>query len=223
MTKRQKKFLIGAAVLLPVLLIIGLSVGPIMSQVEKPNYVLIRKTDNVEIRTYPPLLVAQVEVQGERKPSIEEGFRVLADYIFGNNVAEQEIAMTAPVQQELERNSQKISMTAPVMQQGDERTQTWLVRFMMPSKYTIKTIPQPVSERVELRELSGSTVAAIRFSGLNSDENIRKHEDELYRVLGEQGIEAISKATYAFYNPPFTLPLLRRNEVMVEIRKPADS
>ena len=84
-------------------------VGPIMSNVETPKYEGTVLKDNIELRTYAPMIIASVEIKGNRKDAIGEGFRVLADYIFGNNVLDQSISMTAPVQQQ---SGKKIAMTA---------------------------------------------------------------------------------------------------------------
>ena len=90
-------------------------VGPIMGNVEQPNYdVLSSPADNIEIRRYGPMIIAEVEVRGERKEAISDGFRLLADYIFGNNSVQGKVAMTAPVQQQ---TNEKIAMRAPVQQQ----------------------------------------------------------------------------------------------------------
>ncbi len=214
---QQKQFIWGLAVLLPLLLIIGLSIGPIMSQVEQPSYQVVQEFDDIQIRHYPPLLTAQVNMQGERSQAIGDAFRVLANYIFGSNVVEQQIAMTAPVQQTLADNSVKIAMTAPVLQQANTQSNQWQVSFVMPTQYTLQNIPKPIDARVQLIEVPARTVAAIRFSGVNSDDNLKTHEAQLLEFLRQRNIEPVSTPTYAFYNPPFTLPLLRRNEVLVEV------
>lgn len=96
-----------------ILILIALS-GTIMSQVSEPKYTVISSEANMEIREYAPILVAQVTVTGEREPAISAGFRLLADYIFGNNEGSQKIKMTAPV---VQQEGEKIAMTAPVIQQ----------------------------------------------------------------------------------------------------------
>lgn len=187
--------------------------GPVMSIVEHPNYEVTASEQSVEIRRYDPLIIAEVKVDGERQEAIEQGFRLLADYIFGNNLVQQDIAMTAPVQQQA--NTQ-IAMTAPVQQQG--QGDSWKISFVMPSEYTMKTLPKPNNERVKLIEQPNKTYAAIRFSGTNSTENIAEHEKELMQYLEANKLQTVGLPKYAFYNPPWTLPFLRRNEVMVEIR-----
>lgn len=193
----------------------AIAAGPIMSDVETPSYEIVKSRDAIEIRQYEPMIVAEVQVNGKREDAIGNGFRLLSDYIFGNNIANQDIAMTAPVQQQ---ESTKIAMTAPVHQQstGDD----WQVSFVMPSEYTMDTLPKPVNERVALKEIPAKTFAAITFSGTNSDENVQKHENILLEYIEANDLSVISTPKYAFYNPPWTLPLMRRNEVMIEIAKP---
>src|SRR5271165_2305020 len=123
--------------------------GPIVSNVEQPKYKLIQTYGNIEVREYAPMIVAEVELHGQREEAIKAGFRIIADYIFGNNSSGQKVAMAAPVTQQ---ESEKIAMTAPVMQQRNERT--WHVCFVMPASYTMETLPKPTNPAVKLKELS---------------------------------------------------------------------
>ena len=190
--------------------------GPIVSNVEHPKYTLVERSGNIEIRDYAPMIVAETEVTGDRREAIGKGFRLIADYIFGNNTASKKVAMTAPVTQQ---GSEKIAMTAPVTQQGDGKS--WLVRFIMPSKYTMETLPKPNNAAVKLKEVPGKRFAVIRFSGMGGKESLDRHTKELEEFLSAKNLTPLSPPTYAFYNPPWTLPFLRRNEVLVEI--PASS
>ena len=186
--------------------------GPIVSNVDQPKYIVVASDKNIEVRDYPPMIVAEVEVAGERGKAIREGFRTIADYIFGNNLSAQKVAMTAPVTQQA---SEKIAMTAPVTQQGDGKA--WRVRFVMPANYTIDTLPKPRNPAVKLKEIEGKRFAVIRFSGMAGEASLERHMDELKRYLGARNFTSLAAATYAFYNPPWTLPFLRRNEIMIEI------
>ena len=141
--------------------------GPIVSNVEHPKYTLVERSGNIEIRDYAPMIVAETEVTGDRREAIGKGFRLIADYIFGNNTASKKVAMTAPVTQQ---GSEKIAMTAPVTQQGDGKS--WRVRFIMPSKYTMETLPKPNNAAVKLKEVPGKRFAAIRFSGMGGKESL---------------------------------------------------
>lgn len=189
-------------------------IGPIMSNVEQPNYELISSESNIDIRQYAPIIIAETEVQGERKEAIGKGFRLLADYIFGNNTVKQEIAMTAPVQQQ---NNEKIAMTAPVQQQSQDGA--WKVSFVMPAEYSIDTLPKPNNEKVTLKKVLEKRYVVIQFSGLNSNENIAQHEKMLMHYIEKNNLKIAGPPKYAFYNPPWTLPFMKRNEIMVELEE----
>lgn len=191
-----------------------ISWGPIMSRVEHPKYQVHSSEGKIEIRKYNSMIVAEVTVQGERKEAISQGFRFLADYIFGNNIKNSSISMTAPVTQQ---QNQKIAMTAPVSQLAAD--DGWTINFVMPAEYSIDTLPKPNNKKVILKEIPSKDFAVIQFSGINSNKNIASHEHKLKSYLLEKGINVLSDPVYAFYNPPWTLPLLRRNEVLIEIDK----
>ena len=210
------------------LLLGGILIGPVMSDVEIPNYEVIQTNGNIEIRQYQPMIIAEVEVTGKREDASSDGFRLLADYIFGNNTIQQDIAMTAPVQQQKnqkiamtapvqqQKQSQKIAMTAPVQQQSDNG-EVWSVSFVMPSEFTIDYLPEPNNEQVMLKEIPAKQFVAIRFPGTSSESNVGKHEEQLMDYVEQNDIDVIGSPKYAFYNPPWTIPPLRRNEVMIEI------
>jgi len=186
--------------------------GPIVSNVEQPKYQIAESSGNIEIRNYPPMIVAEAEVTGDRSDAIGKGFRTIADYIFGNNTTAQKVPMTAPVTQQ---GSEKIAMTAPVTQQGDGNT--WRVRFIMPSSYTMDKLPKPNNPAVKLKEVGAKRYAVIRFSGMAGEDSLKRRTKELDAFISAKNLTPQSVPTYAFYNPPWTLPFLRRNEVMVEI------
>jgi len=186
--------------------------GPIMSNVEQAKYAVVESHGAVEIRDYAPMIVAEVSVFGDRETAIGDGFRLIADYIFGNNIASEKVAMTAPV---IQAPGEKIAMTAPVTQHGGDGT--WLVRFVMPSAYTMQTLPKPGNEAVTLREVAGKRFAVIRFSGRAKTGSIEEQTGKLEAFIRDKNLRPLSEPTYAFFNPPWTLPFLRRNEVMIEI------
>ena len=172
--------------------------GPIMSNVETPKYNVSYSSGNIEHRNYEPMIIAAVEVTGERKESIGNGFRLIADYIFGNNSIDQNIKMTAPVQQQ---------------QSGA----SWTISFVMPSEYTLSTIPKPNREEIKLTLIASKEFIVIRFSGTNSDELITKYQTKLLSYIAKNKIKIVGEPKYAFYNPPWTLPFMRRNEIMFEV------
>jgi hypothetical protein len=209
MKRKHMWWLIAALVVV----LIGVTLwGPIVSNVEQPKYKTVESSGNIEIRDYAPMIVAEAEVSGDRRDAIGKGFRVIADYIFGKNTTAQKVPMTAPVTQQ---GSEKIAMTAPVTQQGDGNT--WRVRFIMPSSYTMETLPKPNNPAVELKQIGAKRYAVIRFSGMAGEDSLKRYTEELNAFIGAKKLTPLSAPTYAFFNPPWTLPFLRRNEVMVEI------
>ena len=207
--KKKHIFLIALAIILSA----GILAGPIMSNVEQAPYTVVKSDGDIEIRDYPSMIVAETQLSGERKEVIRQGFRIIADYIFGNNIGSGKVSMTAPVMQE---QSQRIAMTAPVTQQGDANS--WTVRFVMPSQYTLDSLPKPNNPAVKLVEVTGKRFTVIRFSGFASADALKQKEEELKTYLDQNHLVAAGHPTYAFFNPPWTLPFLRRNEVMVEIQ-----
>lgn len=205
------------AVLVGIIILAALA-GNIMSNVEQPDYKVVTSEKNIEIRDYPPMTLAEVEVSGERKQAISEGFRILADYIFGNNTSNKKMEMTAPVTHQL---SEKMAMTAPVLQ--ELHMDKWKVRFVMPKKYTFETLPKPNSKDVILIPLPARRFAVIRFSGLADNESIKLHTDELEAYIVAEKLNPIGGTVLAFYNPPWTIPFLRRNEVMIQVDSRIDS
>ena len=200
--------------IIALILVVGVLAGPVMSNVEKRKYKVIQSEQNIEIRQYKPMIIAEVAVDGKREDAIRDGFRLIADYIFGNNTVEQNISMTAPVQQ---KENQKIAMTAPVQQQSMDKS--WRMSFVMPSKYRLDSLPVPNNNRVRLKEILTKKFVVIKFSGSNSNENVIGHENQLMNFIEANHINIIGSPKYAFYNAPWTLPFLRRNEVMTEINQ----
>jgi DNA gyrase inhibitor GyrI len=208
----MKKWIIW--LLIGIVILAAVLWGPLMSNVEQAKYNVIETHGSIEIREYAPMIVAEVSVSGDREKAISAGFRLIADYIFGNNISSQKVAMTAPV---IQQPTEKIAMTAPVTQQGSK--EDWVVRFVMPSSYTMQSLPKPNNPEVNLKEITGKQFAVIRFSGLAKLKSLQKHTKELKAFIQAQNLQAVSEATYAFFNPPWTLPFLRRNEVMIEINR----
>lgn len=177
---------------------------------------MLTRQDGVELREYAPLIRAETVVTGPYKESLNDGFRILANYIFGANTGGAKIAMTAPVGAEAAGSGEKIAMTAPV---GAEATEAgWRVSFVMPAEYTLDTLPRPLDARVSLRELPSHRVAALRFRGWAGEAAVNERKAELASALREQGLEPQGEPLVAQYNPPWTLPFLRRNEILVAVR-----
>lgn len=183
--------------------------------VEEPLWTLVYQDGPFQIRDYGPAVVAETEVRGERGAAINEGFRRLAGYIFGGNEPRREIAMTAPVTQH--SGGEQIAMTAPVVQAAAGNG--WVVTFYMPPGAALADMPRPLDASVVLREQSPRRVAVLRFSGLASESHLARRSDELRQRIAARGEVAAGPVTYAFYNPPWTLPWMRRNEIMLEIAR----
>ena len=155
-------------------------------------------------------------MKGAYKEAQSEAFSILAGYIFGKNETKQKISMTAPVTQEAPPTSEKISMTAPVMQEssGD----SWVMSFMMPSKYTIANLPIPIDKRVTFEKITPKLVAVIRYSwGRGTDRNKKKADELLLWLKSQPGYQPVLTPKSAGYDPPWTLPFLRRNEMLVDL------
>ncbi|MGU3650576.1 SOUL family heme-binding protein [Mycolicibacterium sp. A43C] len=182
--------------------------------VEEPHYISRALTGNVEIRRYGRRIAAQTTVTGDRERALNAGFRKLAAYIFGGNQRRAEIAMTAPVSQQ--GSSQEIAMTAPVSQQGNAE-EGWTIRFFMPSEWTLETLPEPDDSDVDLVSVPPETVAVIRFTGDRSPAAVAQQTADLLDTLASNGIEPAGEPVAWFYDPPWTLPFRRRNEVVVPI------
>jgi len=187
--------------------------------VEKPAYKVMQDDGKLEIRLYDPTVVAEVEAEGERFDAVNKSFSPLADYIFGANTKGQKIAMTSPVSQQAE--SEKIAMTSPVTQQptGDGK---WTVQFTMPSKYKLADLPEPKNPAVKLREVPSRTFAAYRFSGGIEKTDFNKRLEKLRDYIKEKQLQSIGEPTFAYYDPPWTLPFLRRNEILIEVAPEPD-
>ena len=169
--------------------------------IEEPVYQVEKawEAEQIEIRAYAPRIMA---VTGMNEDS-DSGCRVLAGYIFGGNAEEQKIAMTAPVQQTMA---------------GEKE-----MAFMMPAEYALKDLPQPEDQRVSFREAPAYTAAVIQFSGWASAEKADENWQQLQRFLIAEGIDITGEPTLNQYNPPWTLPFMRRNEIIVPVAFPLNA
>jgi hypothetical protein len=211
------KVLARAGKRLCAVIMLGLGALPIVDRaqaIEEPKYTVVIKEDQFEIREYASYLVAETIVEGEFSEVGNEGFRRLFKFISGENRLKQPIAMTAPVGQEA---SAKIEMTAPVQQQ--QEAGRWRVSFVMPSEYTLETIPQPMDERISIRQAPGGLVAAVRYSGTWSRKRYEEKRVLLEEFIRKQGLEKVGEPVFARYNPPFTPWFLRRNEILAPVKQ----
>jgi hypothetical protein len=217
MTHAILKLLRTTPMAIGVLLMLG---GANAMAIEEPKYDVVQTFAEFELRRYAPYLVAETEVTGDFDEVGNTAFRILADYIFGNNKAQEKMEMTAPVNQRAESGtSEKMEMTAPVTQRPADGTQaeTFILSFVMPSRYSLETLPEPLDPRVRLRVEPAKLMAVRRYSGRWTQSNYRKNEILLLGAVEKADLRPVTTPVYARYNSPFSLWFLRRNEVLVEV------
>jgi hypothetical protein len=201
--------------------------------VEEPKFEVQVQDTKFEVRRYASVIVAETLVDGDMDAASGKGFRTIADFIFGNNKvpmseASGKIAMTAPVTMEPQDQSSKIAMTAPVSVQAASDgvslvgAKRWRVQFVMPSQYTMASLPKPNNGAVTVREVPAKTVSVAKYSGFNTESRIQDETRSLVDWLQAHKLVANGPAQLARYDPPWTLPMWRRNEIHIEV-KPAES
>lgn len=181
---------------------------------EGPAYDVLHSEGNVEIRSYSHLLLASITINGSFEEARKEAFVSLANYIFGKNKDKKHLKMTTPVLQE--PNSDLLAMTSPMIH---EPTGTgWTISFVLPVAYNLASAPTPKDRRIHLFNQPARVVACLGYSGVNSQEKIKKYSAELMRWLGKHHLyDPIGTVQSAEYDGPSTIPFLRKNEVMIEV------
>jgi len=180
---------------------------------EKAKYSVLEKQGRFELRQYESSIVAETVAEADFAEAGNIAFGRLYKYISGENRTKESIPMTAPVGQEV--RSERIAMTAPV---GQERSgDKWVVSFLMPSKYTMKTLPEPVNPAVTMREIPARKMAAVRYSGTWSRKRYEERRARLEKFVSGKGWKIQGEPVFARYDPPFQLPFLRRNEVLIPV------
>ena len=208
---------VGNSFFKSLLVFIALTFTGAVMATEEPKYAVLEKEPPFEIRSYAPMIVAEVQVEGDLDEASSQGFRLIAAYIFGQNQVSEKIAMTAPVTVEDQSvKSAKIAMTAPV---GIEsKAGKWTVSFVMPAEYTMESIPKPMSPQVQLRQIPAVKRAVISFSGFYNSQKVAEKTLELEQWMKSRSLQSAGTPNFARYNPPWTLPFMRRNEVMITLR-----
>ena len=196
------------------LLLLLLTVMPLSSHaIEEPDYQVVRKLDNIELRLYAPYTVAEVVLDTTAEDAGNQAFPILAGYIFGKNKGEKKFAMTAPVTQTAA--PLRMDMTAPVTQvavAGGIR-----VQFVLPKGVTVATAPEPLDPRVQLRLVPAANWAVLRYSGTWSQANYLEHLEALKAGLQAAGVTTHGEPVLARYNAPFTPWFMRRNEIWLAL------
>jgi hypothetical protein len=168
------------------------------AKTEEQTYKVVHAYKEFEIRLYPSAKLATVYLSAKSYKELSwQGFRKLADYIFGDNSTHSKISMTAPVHMNISQSGSSMS-------------------FVMPSAYNSETLPEPDNKDVKIEKTSDEYVAAIWFRGYASDKDIMKYSEKLKELLISNGISYFGNFRYLGYDPPFK-PFGRRNEIIVSV------
>jgi hypothetical protein len=182
--------------------------------IEEPDYAVVRKLGDIEVRFYASYVVAQMLVAGPEDQAITQGFPILADYIFGKNKGEKTPARAVPVTQAAA--STRLEMTAPVTQTA--AAGGYVVQFVLPKRFTLESAPEPIDALVQLRTVPQGKIAAIVFSGFWSEMNYTEHLNKLTAALRSADLVWTGEPLYARYNAPMTPWFMRRNEIWLTLR-----
>ncbi len=205
-------------VLLCLMFVIGLQSA---MAIEEPSYKTLVQEGNLQVRLYEPRLSAVTRLSGDMDQASNQGFRRIADFIFRSN--------TPPKTSNsgTDASAEKIAMTAPVIVQPEtvepthssyKNTQSWAVEFVMPKQYTVESLPRPINPQVQITEVPAKTYAVLTYTGLNTQSKVQEQIDSLQAWIQSKGWSALGPAQLARYDPPWTLPFWRRNEIWIEIK-----
>ena len=178
-----------------------LAIGLVMA-IEKPEYKVLEKYGKIEIRKYNSMVIAVTQVQKPYKSALNTGFRRIANYIFGGNSKEMNIAMTAPV----------------VSTQINSELETHEVFFVLPREHKFNELPQPTTKNVQIKERELSKVAAIKFGGWATQIRVNKYQNQLKNKLSNLGFDTSGNFMVAQYNSPWAIPPFRKNEILIQIK-----
>ncbi len=197
-------------------LLVALTLNGAAMAIEEPKYSVLEKSSPFELRSYAPMILAEIQVDGDLDQASSQGFRQIAAYIFGQNQVSEKIAMTSPVAvEEQSTKGEKIAMTTPV--NIESKAGQWIVSFVMPSEYSMETLPKPLNSKVQLRQIPAVKRAVITFSGFYDSQKVAEKTLELERWMQTKSLQATGVPKFARYNPPWTLPFMRCNEVMIDV------
>jgi hypothetical protein len=200
--------------------LVAMLAAGVASAYEEPAYVVIEERQGYELRRYAPYLVAETTVEADFDSAGGAAFRRLFGYISGDNRGARSIATTVPVGSA--PRSEKIAMTIPVVATtpavAADQPALYTYAFVMPSSYTLETLPEPTDARITLREIPARAVAALRYSGRSNRDTYLESRARLLEALQRDGVTLAGEPLLAVYNGPFTPGFMRRNEVLVDVR-----
>lgn len=186
------------------------------TRVEAAHYRVLEEREGYELRAYDAQTVAQILLDGDIKTAVFRGFEPLSNYFFWNNERK-------PTPDNSEGGRERMQMTTPIIVQGDEpevvNVQGHWMWFYLPQKYTPETAPTPKDERVKVEQKPAFEAAVIKFNGWGEMGAMREHEDLLRALLKRDGIAVAGLPLYARYDPPWTVPIFRRNEVILPVQR----
>jgi hypothetical protein len=184
--------------------------------IETPKFNIVQKDGKFEIREYQEYINASVEIESDYKSALNEGFRILADYIFGNNRAKSRIDMTAPVTEKAGK-SKRIEMTVPVTSSKLGESKKYLVSFTMPGKYTLESLPEPTNRTISIYKVAPHKAVALKFSGYVNEKTTANKTQDLEEWLKKSDLQAKDDFMVAQYNPPWILGPFRKNEIIAKL------
>lgn len=205
----------------PLVFLTSILIASTVMATEEPRFSIIEKSEPFELRSYAPQLIAEVKVEGDLDTASSQGFRLIAAFIFGQNQVSEKISMTAPVAIETAQST-KIAMTVPVgieaSKDSAKGVSQWVFSFVMPSEYTMATLPKPLNPLVSIRELPAQRRAAITFSGFYNEAKVLEKTNALEAWIKSKQWQSIGNPQFARYNPPWSIPFMRRNEILITVR-----
>ncbi|KDP37298.1 hypothetical protein JCGZ_06752 [Jatropha curcas] len=192
---------------------------------ETVEYKVLSRRDQYEIREVEPYFIAETTMPGTSGfdfNGASQSFNVLAEYLFGKNTTKEKMEMTTPVfTRKSQSDGERMEMTTPVIAKKVEDQDKWQMSFVMPSKYGAD-LPFPKDPKVKIKEVPRKIVAVVAFSGFVTDEDVKRRELKLRNALKNDmqfRVKEGASVEVAQYNPPFTLPFTRRNEIALEVEK----
>jgi hypothetical protein len=183
--------------------------------VEMADYTVIKSQESYEVRQYHSMIIAKTTVANSDEKNKSIAFNRLFEYISGSNKMRSKIAMTAPVLQNSNDQSEKIAMTAPVLMSSENKE--WTMAFIMPDSYRLETAPEPLSADITIEEVKAHKVVALTFSGFLNEKSISSKTGQLQKWLDSNNYKSVGQPIVAGYDPPWTIPFFRRNEIHIPV------